>query len=172
MISNRRFRMNFLTGAAVGAVAQYFLDPVSGRGRRAQTKQQSLARLRRPARAAQDRMSKNSKLLRDRTTGLVHETRQRTRAETPVDDATLVNKVRSEVLGAEEWRWYAINVEANSGSVTLRGQVDTEDAIERLESAVSRVPGTFRVVNLLHLPGEPAPNVEDALRASAGQRPE
>lgn len=162
--------MKLATAALAGAVGQYLFDPLSGRRRRVQAKQQTLARVRRPAKQAEDRLQKKSTLLRDRTTGLIHETRKRRDAEAPEDDATLVNKIRSEVLGSEAWQSYTINVEANSGTVTLRGQMDSAAAIERLENDVSQVPGTFRVVNLLHLPGEPAPNIEEALRASAGHR--
>jgi osmotically-inducible protein OsmY len=57
-----------------------------------------------------------------------------------------------------------ISVDAAKGAVTLRGQLDDREAIARLESAVRRVDGVREVVNLLHLPGEPPPNKEAALR--------
>lgn len=165
-----RNRTKLVVAAAAGAAVQYFLDPVNGRTRRIQTKDQAMARLRRPATRAQDRLRKKGKVARDRATGLAHEARTSPEEQVPENDRTLVDKIRSEVLGAEAWQPYTINVNANNGTVTLRGQVDSADQIERLEREVGEVPGTFRVVNLLHLPGDPAPNIDEALRASADRR--
>lgn len=163
---------DLFAAALAGAIAQYLFDPVSGRRRRTQLAQQAAGRVRRPARRAQDRLDKKSTLVRDRAAGMVHELRTRRSPGVPEDDISLVDKIRSEVLGNDEWRRYSLNIDAFNGTVTLRGQVDRADMIDQLEREVSQVPGTFRVVNLLHLPGEPAPNVEDALRASAGHRSE
>lgn len=168
MARNRRTLA--VMAAVAGAAAQYFLDPISGRRRRAQTKDQALARVRRPARGAEDQLQKKRTLIRDRAKGLAHEARTAPEEEIPEDDRTLVNKIRSEVLGGEAWQPYTINVNANNGTVTLRGQVDSADQIEELGREVSQVPGTFRVENLLHLPGDPAPNVDEALQASAEQQ--
>jgi osmotically-inducible protein OsmY len=80
-----------------------------------------------------------------------------------LDDATLAHKVESEVLrGAPE----GITVNAEDGIVVLRGEVDSPERMSELARMVLRVPGVSGVENLLHLPGQPAPNKAKALEAS------
>jgi osmotically-inducible protein OsmY len=83
-----------------------------------------------------------------------------------MDDATLVDKVESEVLRGPNVP-EGITVNAEDGIVVLRGEVDTPERMTELAQAVLRVPGVAGVENLLHLPGEPAPNKARALEASA-----
>jgi hypothetical protein len=49
--------------------------------------------------------------------------------------------------------------------VTLRGQVNDRDTALAIEREVRAVAGVDDVVNLLHVPGVPAPNKVAALRA-------
>lgn len=157
-----------LIGLGLGAVVQYFGDPQHGRSRRAKTTDQILARVRRPARTAQDQLRKKRTLARDRTRGVVHEVMTHDAERLPEDDRALADKVRSEALGGEQWRPYTINVNAVAGVVTLRGQLDREEQIELLEATVRGVPGVGRVESFLHLPDEPAPNVETARQRRPG----
>ena len=60
-----------------------------------------------------------------------------------------------------------ITVNAEDGVVILRGEVASAERMAALASAVLQVPGVVGVENLLHLPGEPAPNKARALEASA-----
>ncbi len=157
----RRMRiapLALLVGAA-GAVLQYFLDPQRGRTRRVQTKDQVLAAIRRPARRAQDRLSKSALYAQDRAKGLAHEVTKSAGEEAPAEDRTLVDKVRSEVLGKPEYSGYTINVNAVDGVVTLRGELDRPELINALRDDVAEVPGVREVESFLHLPGTPPPNV-------------
>ena len=104
---------------------------------------------------------------RGRAEGIAHRLRQGA-PRAPEDDATLVDKIRSEVLG----RIVAgphITLDAADGVVTLRGQIADRDRALDIEEQVRRVPGVVDVVNLLHAPGMPAPNKGDALRARDGR---
>lgn len=155
----------FLIGIGIGAVAQYFADPERGRARRVKTRDMAAARVRRPVRQAEDLARMQTTMLRDRAEGLAHEATTSEADRVPDDDRALANKVRSEALGGDEWRPDTINVDAVDGVVTLRGELDSRERIERAERAVSEVPGVRRVDSFLHLPGEPAPNVEDGAQS-------
>jgi osmotically-inducible protein OsmY len=80
-----------------------------------------------------------------------------------LDDATLAHRIESEVLGTAP---EGITMNAEDGIVVLRGEVDSPERMSELAQAVLRVPGVTGVENLLHLPGEPAPNKAPALEAS------
>lgn len=81
------------------------------------------------------------------------------------DDATLAHKVESQVLrGADKGR---ISVNAEDGIVVLRGEVDTAEQMNEIAEAVLRLPGVTGVENMLHFPGEAAPNKAPAQEASA-----
>ena len=153
---------SLLLGLGIGALVQYLRDPQLGRTRRARLKDQASARVRRPLRRAEAEYRKKSKLARDRARGAAHEVTTRDRDRVPDDDQSLVDKVRSEALGGEEWRPYTINVDAVDGVVTLRGQLDRQDQIDAAEDAVGRIPGVQRVESFLHLPGEQPRNVEQS----------
>jgi osmotically-inducible protein OsmY len=77
------------------------------------------------------------------------------------NDETLQQKVESEVLGRADVPKgsYVLNVE--DGVVVLRGQVETSDQINHLESLVRKVDGVIDVENLLHVKGTPPPNKPD-----------
>ena len=85
-----------------------------------------------------------------------------------LDDATLAHKVESEVLGGSGNG--RISVNAENGVVVLRGEVDSADQMNAIAESVMAVPGVTGVENLLHLPGEPAPNKAPAREASARAR--
>ena len=148
-----------LWGAAV-AVLVYFLDPRSGRGRRARTKDQLLAKTRRTTRQAQEKVSYAG----DKLEGVAHSVIQ-SDGEAPDDDKTLADKVKSEVLGSPEFEGHQVLVDAADGVVALRGEVQREEQVGDLEAAVRRVPGVRDVENYVHLPGTPAPNKQGSLGA-------
>jgi osmotically-inducible protein OsmY len=82
------------------------------------------------------------------------------------DDGKLEQRIRSKVFGSSDLRTDLITLEVVEGAVALRGQVGTRVQADELSRRVAAVPGVQRVEVLLHLPGEPAPNKETALRAS------
>ena len=85
----------------------------------------------------------------------------------PADDLTLRDRVESEVFRNPDLPKGQINIDVESGVVTIRGQVDNAYQIANVEKAVMKVPGVAGVENLLHVDGTPAPNKAQA-RESAG----
>lgn len=152
--------------AATGAALAYFLDPAQGRRRRAQAAQQAAALIRRPTRRAMDRMSKKTRIATDRAVGLAYEAARPEEWERPENEQVLINKIRSEILGREEWRHYTLNIDAADGVVSLRGQLDRPEQINALRRQVADVPGVTEVKSYLHLPNTTPPNVQDAEAAS------
>ncbi|MDQ3569988.1 MAG: YtxH domain-containing protein [Actinomycetota bacterium] len=146
-----------LLGAAVGAVA-YFLDPRSGRGRRTRAKDQVQAKVRRTA----EKASATATHVENKIEGFSSVVSQ-PGGEAPEDDKTLVDKIKSEVLGGADYAGLDVVVDAAGGVVALRGQVERPEQIEDLAAAVSVVPGVRDVENHLHVPGAPPPNKQDSL---------
>jgi BON domain len=142
----------------VGAGLAYVFDPARGRRRRAELRDRGRAAVRREVRAVERQASYR----KGRAEGFAHRLRHRT--PEPPDDNTLVDKIRSEVLGRVVDGPH-LTIDANDRVVTLRGQVDDQQAVEDIEREVRAMPGVADVVNLLHTPGTPAPNKIDALRA-------
>ena len=140
--------------AAVGAALTYFLDPRNGRRRRAVTKDWTVARLRRAWR----RLGGAGSSAAAQTTGLARKATHLREEEKPrPSDATLAQKVESEVFRAPERPKGQVSVNAENGVVYLRGEVESTDLIRELDDAVRKVQGVRDVENLLRVPGAPAP---------------
>ena len=73
------------------------------------------------------------------------------------DDATLAHKVESIIFRDPAVPKGQINLNAEDGVVTLRGEVPAPAMIDALVARTREVGGVRRVECLLHLPGEPAP---------------
>ena len=157
--------MKLSLAAAVGAGLAYAFDPARGRRRRAELRDRSGAVLRREMRAVE----RQAHYGRGRATGVVHRLMQRA-PHAPDDDLTLVDKVRSEALGRIVEGPH-LTVDACARVVTLRGQVNDRDTALAIEREVRAVAGVDDVVNLLHVPGVPAPNKVAALRADHAAKP-
>jgi hypothetical protein len=80
-------------------------------------------------------------------------------------DPDLANKVRTEIFRDRDAPKGHVNVNAENGIVYLRGQVSSPEEDERLATRARRIDGVREVVDLLHLPGEPAPTKEQAVAA-------
>ncbi len=76
------------------------------------------------------------------------------------DDAELAHKVESVVFRDDDLPKSEVSINAENGTVFLRGQVDSPDTIVRFERAVRDVEGVGGVENLLHVPGTPAPHAK------------
>src|SRR6202521_3947814 len=151
-------RLAVLAGAAAGAVAVYFFDPERGRARRTQFVDWSGARLRRGWRAVNQlgaRTGSDAGALPQRMVSLRSGPR-------PADDLTLRDRVESEVFRNGDLPKGQINLDVQSGVVTIRGLVDNAFQIASVEKAVLKVPGVVGVENLLHVDGTPAPNTARA----------
>ena len=156
-------RLVVLAGALAGAVTVYFFDPQQGRARREQFIDWSGARLRRGWHALdriRARTSSNAAAYPQKMVSLRSGPR-------PADDLTLRDRVESEVFRNPDLPKGRINIDVESGVVTIRGQVDNAFQIANVEKAVMKVPGVAGVENLLHVDGTPAPNKAQA-RENAG----
>lgn len=154
-------RIAILVGA--GAALAYFFDPRMGRSRRAQVVDRTRGIFRRTAQRAERKGS----YLAGHAYGVQHKIAAAARpVREPANDATLVAKVESEVLSHWKYPKGAIHINAERGVVYLRGQAENPDQIDELEQKVRKTGGVVGVVNMLHLPGTPAPNKQKALEAS------
>ena len=73
------------------------------------------------------------------------------------DDATLKDKVESELFRDEHEVKGAININAQEGVVQLRGELPSQDLIDALVERAQKIQGVREVENLLHTPGTEAP---------------
>jgi osmotically-inducible protein OsmY len=73
------------------------------------------------------------------------------------DDATLKDKVESELFRDEHEVKGSISVNAQEGVVQLRGQLPSQDLIDALVARTKQIHGVRDVESLLHLPGTEAP---------------
>ena len=152
--SRKKFRALVLMSA--GAAAAYFGDPELGRSRRARTKDQAAAALRR----VKGRAEQRQQYVQNAVAGKVEAAR--TPTTPPEDDKTLVDKVKSEVLGQPQFSKVNVVVDANEGVVALRGEVPDQTVATELETAVRQVTGVQRVESYVHTPGQAAPNKQAA----------
>ena len=143
--------------AAGGALAGFFLDPVSGRRRRAQLAQRVPAFFRRRGRGLGRlgrRVGSDAYGLKQRATHL----RPRPKSEL-LNDPALARKVETEIFRSPDVPKGRINVQAHEGVVELRGEVDAPELIDELVERARSVPEVREVANLLHLPGAQAPTL-------------
>jgi hypothetical protein len=145
----------FFAGALAGALAAYFLDPDRGRARRHGTRDRATGMVRHGARRTARAFRNAATLAAGRGRGLVH--RLRPPAPQALDDAELAHKVESILFRDPAVPKGQLNVNAEQGTVFLRGQVDNPEIIRDLEERVRRIAEVQAVENLLHLPGTPAP---------------
>ena len=138
--------------AGIGAAAAFFLDPVSGKRRRHVTGSWIAGRFR----AVGTRAGRAGRAAGAQAYGAWQSATHLREAGEPENDITLAEKVRSEAFAGLEVP-SRINVNAEDGVVYLRGQADRSRQIKDIERRVRGVNGVRGVVNLLHLPGTPAP---------------
>ena len=158
----RRSPLPMLTGAIAGALTVYFFDPERGRARRVRFIDWSGARLRRGQRAVEQLLSRTG----DSAASLPARMIRLQSGPRPADDLTLRDRVESEVFRSPDLPKGQINIDVESGVVTVRGQVDNALQIAKIEKDVLKVPGVRGVENLLHVDGTPAPNKAEARGSS------
>src|SRR5919198_2432329 len=138
--------------AGAGATLSFFLDPVSGRRRRHQARDQVSAR----ARRARHRSRRFVRHLSSDAYGAVQRAlHSGARRMLELDDATLAHKVESILFRDHSVPKGRININAEGGVVYLRGQLDTPELIRAVEARARRIAGVRSVVSLLHLPDTP-----------------
>jgi osmotically-inducible protein OsmY len=140
-------------GIALGPLAQYALDPVSGRARRARLRDQGNAAVHRLERrlARAGRHAASDAVGRARRALHPH-------PGPPPDDATLVDRVESRLFLRHRRFKGRINLDARDATVTLRGELDSQREIDEVMEAVRGIDGVAGVRSLLHVHGTPAPN--------------
>lgn len=155
----------FVKGTLIGAAIAYLWDPASGRGRRAKARDRALA----IARRARDRADMLSRHGGNLIEGKIHQvTEPLVGSERPTDDATVADRVRSEVLGRGDLHAAGLVVDVQDGVAHLRGQLDDRATIDRVVDLTKQVAGVRDVVDLMHLPDAPAPNKKAARSAGSG----
>ena len=140
-------------GTAVGALLAYFLDPQNGKRRRNTTRDRTLGLFRRSGRSAQ----RAGRAAASGAYGVAQQVQHREEEPKEFDDATLANKVRTEIFRPAEVPKGQIDVNVQQGVVQLRGEVPRPELIEELGEQTRRVQGVRDVENLLHTPGTQAP---------------
>jgi hypothetical protein len=148
----------------VGALFSYLWDPDRGHARRVRLHNQSFAALRHRRRELTRARTRLLRRAEGRVRAQWHRIPRSPGRDRP-DDVTLVDKIRSEVLGQARFHGLPINVDACAGVVHLRGELPEQARIDDLVAATGRVVGVRMVQSFLHLPGQLPPNKQDALLA-------
>lgn len=146
---------DLLTGAGVGAALAFMLDPQGGGRRRALVRDKMV----RATRKTRDGLDATARDLAQRTRGVAAATRRRFSRE-PVDDSTLVERVRSRI-GRVSSHPRAIHIEARDGEVTARGPILASE-VATLLATIASVRGVKNVVNELepHESAEAIPSLQ------------
>ncbi len=154
----------FLAGisGAVGSGLMYLFDPAQGHRRRVVGRDRVMGAARRGVRRfnrATNRLEADASGLAKRLAHL------KPGPKPPANDPTLEQRVQSEILRDQDIPKDRISIAVEEGVVTLRGVVDRPEQVRELEERAGKVAGVRGVESYLHLPGTPAPNKEDALKA-------
>src|SRR2546423_929750 len=126
--------LGFGAGVGLGTGLMYLLDPDRGRRRRALVRDKFAW----AARKTGEGFEVTARDLRNRSQGIINELQSRFSSE-PVDDAVLVDRVRSK-LGRIVSHPSAIQVTAQNGNVTLAGPILAAE-VPKLLTCVRRVAG-------------------------------
>jgi osmotically-inducible protein OsmY len=144
-----------LLGAALGAAAAILFDPDRGRSRRVRVADQA-GRLARQTRRS---VGRQRRLIMARAIGGLAALKARGNPTHSANDATLKERIESELLRDRAIPKGTININAEQGIVVLRGEVPDSAMRATVEERAAAIRGVWYVENLLHLPGEPAPTM-------------
>lgn len=138
-------------GVALGTVAAYLGDPDRGRDRRAGLQE-------RGTQVASQVASQVTAVTGASTDpALSGAADELTPDLKDPSDAVLIERVRADAIGPSEVRNSGVVTTAEGGVVTVRGQVDERGQREDLLRRIREVEGVEDIVDLTHLPDEPAP---------------
>lgn len=156
----RPARTRVVTAGALTALGAYLLDPDNGKRRRKVLIDKAGKLLRRGEREAE----RKARYAEGVAEGVAHKAgvgEDRPPAEVRLNDPALARKVESEIFRDRQASKGAVNVMAENGVVSLRGQVGSEKEIGELAAAAQKVEGVRQVENLMHTLGTPAPQKSD-----------
>ncbi len=152
----------WLGAGAFGAMMMYLVDPDQGRRRRAMLRDRVLGMFR----AMRRMLGRRARVVVAQTYGMTQQVQHLQPEDWSVpNDATLAQRVESELFRDPEIPKGRININAEAGIVVLRGELDRPEQIRSIEQAVSGMPGVRGVHNLLHLRGTPVPDRGSVLPA-------
>jgi osmotically-inducible protein OsmY len=154
----RRTRL-VATGTVV-VLGTYLLDPKNGKRRRRVVIDKAGKLLRRSEREAE----RKGRYAEGVAQGVAHKAgagSDRAPAELRLNDPALARKVESEIFRDRHASKGAVNVMAENGVVSLRGEVESEREIRELVAAAQKVDGVRQVENLMHTRDTPAPHKPD-----------
>ncbi|GGI08865.1 BON domain-containing protein [Egicoccus halophilus] len=137
-------------GAVLGAVATYFADPDRGNARRAELAQRASS----TGRDLQEQAVDQGRDLAQRSVGAAIDAVPEV---SDPSDEKLHERVRAQAIGPADAATAKLVTTVRDGVVEVRGQVDTDTQRRELLQRVADVDGVREVVDLTHLPHEPAP---------------
>jgi osmotically-inducible protein OsmY len=143
----------FAVGGALGALLAYFFDPNNGTRRR----HMFLDRVGAFFRSGGRRAGKAGRAVAADAYGFSQKVQHLKEEPKEYDDATLADKIRSEVFRDPEIPKGNINVNVQQGVAQLRGEMPRPELIDDLVEQTRKVQGVREVENLLHVPGTKAP---------------
>jgi osmotically-inducible protein OsmY len=143
----------FAIGAALGALLAYLFDRQNGRRRRHELVDRAGGRIR----AGKRQAVRTGRHVAAGAYGVKQKVTHLNEEPKDYDDATLADKVRSEVFRDPHLPKGDVNVNVQEGVVQLRGEVERPELIDELVEQTRKVRGVRDVENLLHLPGTEAP---------------
>ena len=140
-------------GTALGALLAYFFDPQNGKRRR----KMLVDRTGGFVRSGRQRAEQSGRAVAAEAYGVSQKVQHREEEPKDFDDATLKDKVQTELFRDVDVPKGEINVNVQNGVVQLRGEVERPELIDDLVAQARKVQGVRDVENLLHTPGADAP---------------
>ena len=140
-----------LVAFTFGVLADRFIiDRENARRRRHIARERNLAKVRRAARGT----AKRARYRKGVAEGIAHKAAHAVPGTNshnePADDLTLAQKVESEAFRHAAVSKAHVSVNAEGGTVFLRGRLENDDEIHALIKAAEAVDGVKRVESLLH----------------------
>jgi len=143
----------FALGTALGALLAYLFDRQNGKRRRAML----VDRTGGLARSGRRKAARTGAGVAAEAYGVSQKVKHREEQRKDFDDATLANKVRTEIFRDADAPKGEVVVNVQEGVVQLRGEVERTELIDELVEQTRKVQGVRDVENLLHTPGTEAP---------------
>jgi osmotically-inducible protein OsmY len=145
----RLIALGAAAGTAVGLVLGRLFDPAVGRRRRKEIRDRTAGAVRRSGR----RVGRFGRHSVSHAHGLAERAKHRHEEPKDLDDATLTDKIETQIFRPADVPKGQINVNVQKGVVQLRGEVPSHELIDDLEDQVRKIQGVRDVENLLHVPG-------------------